>query len=449
MSTAVEQHAGEENPLVEGLERLPVHPTALVIFGATGDLAHRKLLPALYNLAHEGALPERFELIGVSRRDAPDEDFRAIARESIERFSRRKPDPDVLDGLLANVRYVPGRSTTPRSTRSSGARWTSSTSRPAAGSNRVFYLSTAPEFFPVIAGQLGEAGPARMREGRRPDRDREAVRVRPGLGAQAQRPGAGRVRRDAGLPDRPLPRQGDGPEPDGAAVRQRAVRAGLEPQLHRQRPDHRRRGHRDRRPRRLLRGRGRAARPRPEPHDAAARAAGDGAAGLVRGQPPARREGQGARGDRAADGRARCARWRCARSTAPATSAGTRVPGYREEPGVAAGLADRDLRGAAARRLQLALGRRAVLPADRQAAGAQGDRDRGARSSPSRTSRSRAAGRSACRPTRSSSRSSPTRACRSRSGRRSRARGCGSARSTWSSATGPRSCPSRPRPTSG
>jgi len=44
-----------DNPLVEGLERLPVHPTALVIFGATGDLAHRKLLPALYNLAHEGA----------------------------------------------------------------------------------------------------------------------------------------------------------------------------------------------------------------------------------------------------------------------------------------------------------------------------------------------------------------------------------------------------------
>ena len=58
-----------ENPLVEGLERLPVPPTTLVIFGATGDLAHRKLLPALYNLAHEGALPERFKLIGVARRE--------------------------------------------------------------------------------------------------------------------------------------------------------------------------------------------------------------------------------------------------------------------------------------------------------------------------------------------------------------------------------------------
>ncbi len=47
----------DDNPLVEGLERLPVHPTSLVIFGATGDLAHRKLLPALYNLAHEGRCP--------------------------------------------------------------------------------------------------------------------------------------------------------------------------------------------------------------------------------------------------------------------------------------------------------------------------------------------------------------------------------------------------------
>ena len=59
----------QENPLVEGLERLPVHPTTLVIFGGTGDLAHRKLLPAIYNLAHEGQLPERFNLIAMARSD--------------------------------------------------------------------------------------------------------------------------------------------------------------------------------------------------------------------------------------------------------------------------------------------------------------------------------------------------------------------------------------------
>src|SRR3954447_1174332 len=96
----------EENPLVEGLERLPVPGTALVIFGATGDLARRKLLPAIYNLAHEGALPERFNLIGVSRREQSDEEFRDFARESISEFSRREPDDQVLDGLLERLSYI-------------------------------------------------------------------------------------------------------------------------------------------------------------------------------------------------------------------------------------------------------------------------------------------------------------------------------------------------------
>ncbi|MEA2194469.1 MAG: glucose-6-phosphate 1-dehydrogenase, partial [Solirubrobacteraceae bacterium] len=74
------QTGPEDNPLIDGLERLPVHPTALVIFGATGDLARRKLLPALYNLAHEGALPEHFNLVGVSRGELSDEAFRDFAR---------------------------------------------------------------------------------------------------------------------------------------------------------------------------------------------------------------------------------------------------------------------------------------------------------------------------------------------------------------------------------
>ncbi|MBV9050712.1 MAG: glucose-6-phosphate dehydrogenase [Solirubrobacterales bacterium] len=147
-----------ENPLVEGLERLPVHPTALVIFGATGDLAHRKLLPALYNLAHEGALPERFELIGVARREFPHEDFRGIARESIERFSRRRPDHDVLEGLLGDMRYVAGTFDDDLMYAELG-RTLDEFDRQAGGKlNRVFYVSTAPGFFPVIAGKLGEAG---------------------------------------------------------------------------------------------------------------------------------------------------------------------------------------------------------------------------------------------------------------------------------------------------
>src|SRR5437588_9514585 len=109
--SATEQAADRapgENPLIEGLERLPVHPTALVIFGATGDLAHRKMLPALYNLAHEGALPERFDLVGIARSDQGHSDYRDTVRESVQRFSRREPDPEVLEGLIGGVRYIPG-----------------------------------------------------------------------------------------------------------------------------------------------------------------------------------------------------------------------------------------------------------------------------------------------------------------------------------------------------
>ena len=102
------QQQDEVNPLTEGLERLPVHPTTLVIFGATGDLAKRKLLPAIYNLAHEGALPERFNLIGISRGEQTDEEFQQMARESIEQFSRRPPDDQVLSSLVGRMRYVPG-----------------------------------------------------------------------------------------------------------------------------------------------------------------------------------------------------------------------------------------------------------------------------------------------------------------------------------------------------
>jgi glucose-6-phosphate 1-dehydrogenase len=147
-----------ENPLVEGLERLPVHPTVLVIFGATGDLARRKLLPALYNLAHQGALPERFELVGVSRREQPNDDYRAIVREAVERFSRTRPDPAVLDGLLEDVRYISGTFADDSVYTEVGRTLDELDEKAGYPLSRVFYLSTAPEFFPVIVGELGTAG---------------------------------------------------------------------------------------------------------------------------------------------------------------------------------------------------------------------------------------------------------------------------------------------------
>jgi glucose-6-phosphate 1-dehydrogenase len=147
-----------ENPLVEGLERLPVPPTTLTIFGATGDLAHRKLLPAIYNLAHEGALPERFNLIGAARRDVSTDAFREDARNSIRSFSRRQPDEQVLDKLLERIQYI----SCPFDDAEGYVHLrTAIEELDAEGSaplNHVYYLSTAPEYFPVITHQLKEAG---------------------------------------------------------------------------------------------------------------------------------------------------------------------------------------------------------------------------------------------------------------------------------------------------
>ncbi len=148
----------QENPLVKGLERQPVHPTTVVIFGGTGDLAHRKLLPAFYNLAHEGALPERFNLIAVSRSDIPHGDYRAMAKESIEEHSRRTPDPQVLGKLLEQVRYVPGTFDDDKVFDQLEQELQGFDEEAGIVYNRVFYLSTAPAFFALILQQLGKHG---------------------------------------------------------------------------------------------------------------------------------------------------------------------------------------------------------------------------------------------------------------------------------------------------
>jgi glucose-6-phosphate 1-dehydrogenase len=146
-----------ENPLTAGLERMPVPPTTLVIFGATGDLAKRKLLPALYNLAHEGALPERFHLVGVSRKEKARERYRKECEEAIRKYSRRTPNEEVLKKLLAHVRYVPGVFDDESVYAELGKVLDGFDERAGEPLNRAFYLSTAPEFFPVIVEQLGKA----------------------------------------------------------------------------------------------------------------------------------------------------------------------------------------------------------------------------------------------------------------------------------------------------
>ncbi|MDX6670809.1 MAG: glucose-6-phosphate 1-dehydrogenase, partial [Solirubrobacteraceae bacterium] len=148
----------DENPLVEGLERLPVHPTTLVIFGATGDLSHRKLLPAIYNLAHEGQLPERFNLVGSSRSEKAHEDFIGEMRDSIEKHSRTPPKPELMDALLGRAKYVAGTFDDPAVYEELKQVLASYDEEAGITFNRVFYLSTAPEFFPTIVQALGKHG---------------------------------------------------------------------------------------------------------------------------------------------------------------------------------------------------------------------------------------------------------------------------------------------------
>jgi glucose-6-phosphate 1-dehydrogenase len=144
-----------ENPLVEGLERLPVHPTSLVIFGATGDLATRKLMPAVYDLAHDGALPERFVVVGVARSELSDEQFREEAARAMRAYSRRTPDEHVLELLLQDVFYIAGRFDDAEVYEELGlvlARLDREAEYPL---NRLYYLSTAPSFFAPIVRHLG------------------------------------------------------------------------------------------------------------------------------------------------------------------------------------------------------------------------------------------------------------------------------------------------------
>ena len=149
---------GAENPLAAALERLPVHATTLVIFGATGDLARRKLLPALYNLAHEGALPEHFALVGTSRSDLPHEEFREMAVGAVREFSRRPPDEKVLAKLFETARYVGGSFDDDTVYERLATVLPELDDEAGVPLNRCFYLSTAPEFFPVIVKRLGAHG---------------------------------------------------------------------------------------------------------------------------------------------------------------------------------------------------------------------------------------------------------------------------------------------------
>lgn len=148
------------NPFRQGLhgDRLPA-PTVVVIFGASGDLTRRKLMPALYNLALARLLPPGFSVLGVSRRPWSDDDFREEQRKGVSEFSRKKPlDEVVWDDLAQGVGYVAGTFENPATYQSLKQRLEELDRTRGTCGNRVFYLSVAPSEFGTIVQGLAAAG---------------------------------------------------------------------------------------------------------------------------------------------------------------------------------------------------------------------------------------------------------------------------------------------------
>ncbi len=150
----------ETNPLRAGIvARSSPDPCAVVIFGATGDLTGRKLLPALYNLAHEGQLPGGFAIVGFGRRAKSHDEFRAELRRDVEQHARFLPmNPAVWDGLAQGLYYQQGDYTNAADFTALGKLLAQIDRERGTDGNRLFYMATPPGQFPQIVQQLGTAG---------------------------------------------------------------------------------------------------------------------------------------------------------------------------------------------------------------------------------------------------------------------------------------------------
>ena len=148
------------NPLRDGLikERVPA-PQVMVIFGASGDLTRRKLLPALYTLARERQLPSPFSVVGFARRPKSDEDFRGEMREGCDRFARRRPvDETLWSSFAESVFYQQGSFDDQAAYAALKMRMEEIDAKLGIPANRLYYLSTPPSAYPTIIDNLGAAG---------------------------------------------------------------------------------------------------------------------------------------------------------------------------------------------------------------------------------------------------------------------------------------------------
>ena len=156
----------EPNPLREGLSTRAVpQPCSIVIFGATGDLTHRKLIPALYNLAADGELPPAVVIIGFARRPKNDDDFRKEMEEAVRKFSRQAVRDEIWKTFSQSLFYHQSEFGDEAGYKSLGERLEKTDNERGTRGNRLFYFAAGPDQFETILKNLKTAGLNRAKEG--------------------------------------------------------------------------------------------------------------------------------------------------------------------------------------------------------------------------------------------------------------------------------------------
>lgn len=153
--------AAHENPLRDPRDRrLPriAGPSGLVIFGVTGDLARKKLMPAVYDLTNRGLLPPGFALTGFARRDWEDEDFAKIVHDSVKEHARTPFVEDTWKQLAEGIRFVQGSFDDDEAFERLAQTVHELDDTRGTRGNHAFYLSVPPSSFPVVLGQLARSG---------------------------------------------------------------------------------------------------------------------------------------------------------------------------------------------------------------------------------------------------------------------------------------------------
>ena len=149
----------QRHPFLHGLSKhRGAPPTAVVIFGASGDLTARKLIPAVYNLAVDNLLPADFYLIGYGRKAIPDDEFRSLAADAIKEFSRRELKPEVWDRVASRISYIAGGYDEKAAFDRLAVHIDGIEKKLGRDMQRLFYISTPPSVFAPIIQNLGASG---------------------------------------------------------------------------------------------------------------------------------------------------------------------------------------------------------------------------------------------------------------------------------------------------